>query len=102
VTVIIGNNNNNNKMLYYIIFYRDVYMANAIAEFNSDGSNIVSGGKSIVSVVGMMHLDGIERTLINNNGYQLVVNQNCTAVEGEELEMSKARGYDAFDFPIIS
>ena len=76
-------------------------MANAMAEGNMADT---IGGRSIVGVVGMMHLDGIERTLVNKHGYQVVSNPNCSVdTELADSNFSNGnRGYEAYDIPIIS
>ena len=105
---------------------RDIYMAKSIAECDySSSASIAGNGNAIVSVVGMMHLDGIERILVEKYGYQVLKNPLCKDTistnnnniilqNNQELAESKnirrsyqdsspiRDSYDAYDIPIIS
>ena len=69
-------------------------MAKAIAEVNTNGN-------VLVGVVGMMHLDGIEKALVNTYGYT-VVRSNCPKVENKLVDSKLNLPYGTFDIPIIS
>jgi pheromone shutdown protein TraB len=60
---------------------RDAFMSAAIAKENAT---------NLVGVVGMMHMDGIERNLVSNYSFT-VVNRTCTTTDST-----------MFNLPIIS
>ena len=89
---------------------RDVFMADSVAEALSSRSSATAGSSpsTLIAVVGMMHLDGIQRTLMTRYGYTLVNTPACPA-ETSATSRSGTRGsnnswrqYGTYDLPIIS
>ena len=83
-----------------LIGERDQYMAQAIAEANINNT-------VLVGVVGMMHLDGIERALVNRHGYTIVSYKNkCPKVENKLVDSAASTlpssAQPPFNIPIIS
>ena len=99
-----------------LIGERDSYMARAIAGAGA-GSGVSSGGSTgvssggggvsegmLVGVVGMMHLDGIEKHLVEDHGYK-IVSTNCPRSSvngGDALETNQLSPSRSFENVIIS
>lgn len=69
-------------------------MARAIATSGSSDS-------MLVGVVGMMHLDGIEKHLVADHGYQ-IVSTNCPRSVNDVMESNQWSPSRSFDNVIIS
>lgn len=82
--------------------YRDVFMANSISEALSRPP--AASASKLVAVVGMMHLDGIQNTLISRYGYKLVNIPTCPVESSTDSSRGSGppRGYGTYDLPIIS
>ncbi len=68
-------------------------MARALEEVSRNAT-------SVVGVVGMMHMDGIERSLVQDHGFKLIRPLTQCSVSGEALD--KADLARRFEIPIIS
>jgi pheromone shutdown protein TraB len=91
-----------------LIGERDTYMARAIADSvvvtgaSASSRTGVSSGVSeglLVGVVGMMHLDGIEKHLVNDHGFK-IVSTNCP--RSDVLETNQLSPSRSFENVIIS
>ena len=84
------------------MYDRDVFMANSISEGLNRPAAAAGKASKLVAVVGMMHLDGIQNTLISRYGYKLVNIPTCPVESSTGSSSDQPRRYGAYDLPIIS
>ena len=96
-----------------LIGERDLYMAHAIADAGASstlsttttkttGTGTRTGTEGVlVGVVGMMHLDGIEKHLVAEYGYK-IVSTNCPRNADEVVESNKWSPSRSYENIIIS
>lgn len=92
-----------------LIGERDTYMARAIADAGSTAGMSVGSANSsaslnegvLVGVVGMMHLDGIEKHLVADHGYK-IVSTNCPRSVNDVMESNQWSPSRSFENVIIS